>query len=367
MSHRGENNILGYSIAASVAFHALFIFFYVYFVLLRPETRTVVLNNVDLILQEKQAQAKPENKTLSFLKMALPQLPKVVAPEVPQLPKLAPMDIKAPETTRKAMDLPQKLMEREGKLSAQEKLELDAGKRITSGPKDSALDMGATRGPAAMAPRIELEEVGMKKAPSMPQGIKLDENRGGPVVHPQTMQELNVAMAGARRAVAGPQGLSERQGAISAARPAAAIASAPQRLTEARNAGVQISARAQPVMSAETINMRRGGEVLRQAQAAAKPAMEITGPLSKRKVTRFYAPAFPDWARDRGILEAAVSIKFFVDNSGRVLDNASVEKTSGYGMLDRLAVDAIKRWTFEPAGGTQTSQWGVVTFRFVAD
>jgi TonB family protein len=56
-----------------------------------------------------------------------------------------------------------------------------------------------------------------------------------------------------------------------------------------------------------------------------------------------------------------------VDNSGRVLDNAAVEKTSGYGALDRLAADAIKRWAFEPLPGPASKQWGIITFRFVSE
>ncbi len=367
MSYRG-NSTITFPLAASIAFHALFLFLYVYFVLMRPESRNVVLNNVDLILQEKEARAHPErNKTLNFLKMALPQLPKpVVVAEVPKPPPLpAPMDIKPLETARKALDLPQKLAERDGRLQNIAKLELDAGRKLSAGPKDAALDIRAERGAQALAPRIELEEVGMKKAPAIPQGLKYEDS-GGPVVRPQTMQELDLAVASVRRAVAGPQGLAERQGTVAAVRETPAVTAAPQRLTEARDAGVQLAARPQPVMTAETISLRRNSEVLRQAKEEA-PRLEITGPLSKRKVLAFYAPAYPDWARDRGVLEAAVAIKFYVDNSGAVLDNAVVDKTSGYGALDRLALAAIKRWSFEAIGGPPSTQWGVITFRFVAD
>ncbi len=365
MSYRG-NSTITYPLAASIAFHALFLLVYVYFTLIRPETRNIVLNNVDLILQDKEAAVRKEqNKTLNFLKLALPQMPKVIAPEIPKMPTLAPMDIKAPEHTRKALDLPQKLAERDGRLTAPDKLEMDAGRKLEAGPKDAGLEMRSGRGAQALAPRIELEEVGMKKAPAMPQGLKFEGS--GPVVRPQNMQELNLAVDTARRAVTGPQGLSERQGTIAAARPTNIIAAAPQRLTEARAAGVQLAARPQPAMSAETLSLRRGNEVLRQARPEAPPSLEITGPLSKRKVLKFYAPSFPDWARERGVLEAAVSVKFFVDNSGRVLDNAVVDKTSGYGALDRLALDAIKRWAFEAIGGAASTQWGIITFRFVAE
>ena len=241
---------------------------------------------------------------------------------------------------------------------------MDMGKKLASAPKDAGLELRSDRGAQAAAPRIELEEIGLKRAPSIPQGLKFEDS--GQVVRPQTMQELNLAVDRARRTVAGPQGLSEREGKLASARAVTAAAAAPQRLTEARDAGVQLASRPQPVMTAQSLSLRRG-ESLRQASAPEPPRLEITGPLSRRKVLSSYAPPFPDWARERGVLEAAVSIKFYVDSAGRVLDNAAVEKTSGYGPLDRLALGAIKRWTFEPSGEGRATQWGIITFRFLSD
>ena len=90
MYHRPEQGI-SLPLAASIAFHALFLGLYFYFVLLRPETKNVVLNNVDLILQDKE-KAQAKNKTLSFLKMALPQLPK----PLPELPKPLEQELPKP-------------------------------------------------------------------------------------------------------------------------------------------------------------------------------------------------------------------------------------------------------------------------------
>ena len=142
---------------------------------------------------------------------------------------------------------------------------------------------------------------------------------------------------------------------------------APERLAEAQSAPVENAAqglRARPVISVAALEGFKGAAI-KQGEAPKK--IEIEGPLSRRKVLKYYVPAFPAWARDRGLLEAAVSVKFYVDNSGRVLDNASVEKTSGYGALDRVAMDAIKQWRFEPIAGAASRQWGVITFRFVTD
>ncbi len=361
--YQGNSKTVTYSVVASASFHALLAFLYIYFVLLAPETSNIVLSNVDLIMQEKEAQVKvpPKNKTMDFLKLALPAIPKITAPEMPKIPQI---DIKPPDRRRPALDLPKSLAERSGRVSAAQKLEMDAGRRVDGGIKDAGLDIKAGRSAQAMAPRIELEEVGYKKA-ALPQGLKF-EDAGGPAVRPQNMQELNLAVDNARRAASAPQALSERQGGVVTARASAVAAAAPQRLAEARDSGVQIAARQPPTISAETLSLRHN-ESLRQADSQEMPRLEITGPLSKRKVLRYYAPPFPDWAKTRGILEAAVSVKFFVDNSGRVLDNAVVEKTSGYGALDRLAVDSIKRWSFEPLSGSVSKQWGIITFRFVSE
>lgn len=358
--YEGNSKAVKFSIAASASFHVLLFGLYYYFVLMRPETRNVVLSNVDLIMQEKEAQAKPENKTLNFLKLALPVIPKIAVQEVPKIPTL---DIKTPDRHRPALDLPKNLTERSGRVSAAQKLEMDAGRRVGGDIKDAGLDIKAERSSQAMAPRIELEEVGMKKAPSLPQGLKFED--AGPAVRPQTMQELNMAVDRARRSAAGPQALAERQGSVAAARQTAAIAAAPQRLTEAQSAAAPVARRETPTISAAAFSSRHN-ESLRAAEAAPQ-RLEITGPLSRRKVAKYYVPVFPDWARDRGILEAAVSVKFYVDNAGRVLDNASVERTSGYGALDRVALDAIKRWSFEPLSGPASKQWGIITFRFLAD
>ncbi|MBI5743020.1 MAG: TonB family protein [Elusimicrobia bacterium] len=357
----GNSRSVNYSIVASVSFHALLFFLYFHFVLSAPETRNIVLSNVDLIMQEKEQAKVKENKPLSFLKLALPAIPKIAAPEAPRLPTL---DIKTPDRHRAAMDLPKTLSERSGRVTQAQKLEMDAGGRVSTSIKDAGLDIKADRSAQAMAPRIELEEVGIKKAPSLPQGLKFED--AGPAVRPQTMQELNLAVDNARRAASAPQALSERQGSVTAVRQTQLAAAAPQRLTEARSAAAPVARREAPAISAAAFSTRHN-ESLRGAEAAPAQRMEITGPISKRKVLRYYVPPFPDWARDRGILEAAVSVKFYVDNSGRVLDNAAVERTSGYGALDRLAADAIKRWTFEPLTGPAAKQWGVITFRFLAD
>ena len=362
--HSHSDKTLFYSAIGAVLFHGLFFFFYINFVLLGPKTRNIVISNVDLLLQEKEARVPkaPGNKTLDFLKLALPKIPKI---EMAAAPKLPEINIKVPEARKKNFDLPQKLLERSGRVQAQERLEMDTAKRAAAA-MNADLGIKAERVTAALAPKIELEEVGMKKAPTLPENLQFDENARS--FTPQTMQELNIAVERAKKSSALPQGLSERQGEVSAIRESARITPAmPERLAEAKSAPAESltqGLRAKPVIFAASLGGPKNA-AMKQAEETKKVGIE--GPISKRKVLKYYVPPFPSWARERGLLEASVSIKFYVNNAGRVLNSASVEKTSGYSALDRSAIDAIKKWQFEPISGAESRQWGIITFKFVID
>ena len=103
------------------------------------------------------------------------------------------------------------------------------------------------------------------------------------------------------------------------------------------------------------------------AQAAVeKKGVQIEGPLADRKVVASAMPAFPAWARDQGILQADVSIRFTVDEDGNVMPGMRVENSSGYGRLDKLAMESLQNWRFAPNPGAG-AQWGVITFKFVLE
>jgi TonB family protein len=108
----------------------------------------------------------------------------------------------------------------------------------------------------------------------------------------------------------------------------------------------------------------------RQAAAATeggpKKGVEIEGPLKDRKVVSAVIPKFPDWARTQGMMEAEVAIRFNVDAEGNVMPGMRVERTSGYGRLDRLCTESLRSWTFVPAPGSG-AQWGIITFRFILE
>lgn len=362
MYSESSNKTFVYSAGAAVLFHGLLFLFYLNFVLLKPESGNIVISNVDLLMQEKTASAPPKparNKTFAFLKMALPAFPKIEAAPPPGLPSI---DIKTPGARRPAIAVAQKLQERSGRVQTQEKLEMDTSLRRTAAV-NADLGIKAERAAVALAPRIELEEVGMKKAPPLPASLKFDENARAE--RPQTMQALNLAVERAAKVPANPQGLAENTGAMKPAGGGARVSMAmPDKIADAGEKKVELAAglRRQPALTAAAFK-NPPAEGIKDEQTPQKA--EIEGPLSKRKVVKYYVPPFPDWARSRGILEASAAVKFYVDNGGMVLDNVSVERSSGYGELDRLARDAIKKWQFEPLPGALSRQWGIITFRFV--
>jgi TonB family protein len=120
-------------------------------------------------------------------------------------------------------------------------------------------------------------------------------------------------------------------------------------------------------------------DILTSAQPAVKDKFDVlrkkgttkrvslTGQLSKRRRIYEPIPEYPAWAERRGI-EAQVVIYFVVAPDGRVKpENTYVELTSGYPRLDKLALEALKKWRFVPLQPNvpQVDQWGRVTFRFI--
>ncbi|MGA2090422.1 MAG: energy transducer TonB [Endomicrobiales bacterium] len=93
--------------------------------------------------------------------------------------------------------------------------------------------------------------------------------------------------------------------------------------------------------------------------------MKISGPLEKRKVLAAAMPAYPQWARKKGV-EANVSLKFFVSPAGSVLPNIFIMQTSGYGDLDQECMNYVRKWVFAPltSAEPQSEQWGIITIRF---
>ena len=98
--------------------------------------------------------------------------------------------------------------------------------------------------------------------------------------------------------------------------------------------------------------------------AKSKKGFEIAGPLNNRPILHKVIPQYPAWAEEQGII-GSVRIWFTVTSDGSVRANMRVTKTTGYPDLDKLALDALKQWTFAVSNtGEDTSQWGIITFTF---
>ncbi len=69
-------------------------------------------------------------------------------------------------------------------------------------------------------------------------------------------------------------------------------------------------------------------------------------PESKLRRTSFAAPVYPERARERG-LQGWVDLEFTVTNDGTTRD-AVVRSAEPAGIFDRAALDAVKRWRYEP-------------------
>ena len=100
-------------------------------------------------------------------------------------------------------------------------------------------------------------------------------------------------------------------------------------------------------------------------ESRGRVIFEIRGPLSDRTVLYRELPSYPEWAEKEGI-EAGVSVHFVVLSNGKVKDNIYVVKTSGYPVLDKLVMEALRNWKFASLKGDLygKEEWGVLTFYF---
>lgn len=98
---------------------------------------------------------------------------------------------------------------------------------------------------------------------------------------------------------------------------------------------------------------------------------EITSPAEQGALTEPRpvehinpSPRYPRLARSRG-WEGLVLLRVLVDLDGQV-ERVDIEKSSGYRVLDKEAVDVVSRWQFEPArrGVLRTAATVTVPVRF---
>ena len=350
------------SMAMSLAMHTALFGLWLYTVNRTGSRKLTVIQGVDFIQVRKAmpsvqaaAKAQASQSTFDFLKMALPAVPHIAAPKT--------MEVKLPDARKPMQVQAPKLDKDRGRLDAGPKLDMDVDKGRTMDIAKVEARIPA-RKIAALAAMPRLEEVGRRRVANLPAAIALEEKR---------QEAVALKDMGALAAV-----MPSRRG------PAAPV----DTLREAAPSGAASSKFSQKIASLlpeQTIDMRRAvmptptmrqgieAPVVREGRKAQalsgvddKKGVEIEGPLADRKVVAYEVPEFPAWAKEQGVLEASVSIRFWVGKDGDVLSNMRVERTSGYGRLDRLATDSLVRWKFAPLP-TGERQWGVITFRFILE
>ena len=345
------------SVARSLGLHAGVLAAFLLTLRASPRQTRQVVEGVDLLISTPKAARgpKPPLSTMDFLKLALPTAPHAAAPAqlsltLPQRKTTLSLEPKLQDATRRAARL------------KMEALDLSRRPQADMAKVEAKLE-SRRRAEATLAALPPLAEVGRRRVKNLPQALALEDERreavalqGLPAVEarPPTRREALAASAALQDA-APPTGSAARRGLSSL------LPDRPLALD-----GGPRPAGAAPRVAVDAPAPER--RPVRQ-QAAAEPpkkGVEIEGPLADRKVAAYEVPAFPDWAKSQGILEADVSIRFTVDEAGSVTPGMRVRTSSGYGRLDRLALDALKNWRFVPKPGAGV-QWGVITFRFILE
>ena len=317
-----------------------------------PKQAAQVVTGVELLTQAPKPRVAagvpkpPPLSTMDFLKLALPTRPHVAAPEA--------LSIKMPEHKINLADAPKlqdKTMKDLPKLKA-----LD----LSAHPEEAAkldVQISARKAAKTLAALPRLEDVGRARIKNLPQALALEDQRREAVAAvglEATLKPTSRRQALQAAAVlqdAAPPEQEKRLGSLLPERP------------------ILMEAHPQAVMAPRLEKLAAAPKPARvqAAQAAAqKKGVQIEGPLADRKIAAYAVPSFPDWARSQGILGADVGIRFTVDEDGNVLSDMQVVNSSGYGRLDKLAMETLKSWRFVPKPGAGV-EWGVITFKFVLE
>ncbi|MBI3299034.1 MAG: hypothetical protein HYZ75_12765 [Elusimicrobia bacterium] len=348
------------ALGVSLAVHALGLVGFLKLSFKPEEAPIQAIENVDLMVQEEERKAAPARQRLpppsmkEFLRLALPSIPKPAMP----------MDVKAQVSEKKLVDLQPKLEDR-GRMKELQKLDsLDLGKKRPDLARIAPL-IDQKREARALAAMPKLEEIGTRQAPraALALAALAEADRGR--LQPQRMDALG-SLAPERRKAPQTAMLREASPATgkSLGRLADMLTSDSNRLAPALRAAPE-PRREKLSAIAETPEPPRRKEA--EVQSVKKKSVEIEGPLSDRKVLKHSLPTFPEWAREMGLVEAEVQVRFYVTPAGAVVaDPMRIERTSGYGRLDRLVMEHLKVWVFQASPGTG-NEWGLITFRFLLE
>ncbi|MBI5623617.1 MAG: TonB family protein [Elusimicrobia bacterium] len=355
------------SVVTSVVLHGGLFLLYLQNVQTAKKEPLKVISDVDLLVQVRKAAAIPAAKAaapaaptmMNFLKLALPGVERTAAPKS--------VEVKLPERAKMLLPEPERIQDK-GRKQAEAKLEsLDLGRKRADAAKVVAGPEPEQRRVSALAEAPRLEEVGRRRVRDLPQALALEDRRREAVA----LERLD--------AVAPP--VPGRRSSSALAAPVLREASPPERaaLGDKMAALLPEPVRASgplpglgPDPAALLKKLDAGSAPARRRQAAGamaeekKKGVEIEGPIADRRILSTEMPAFPAWLKEMSVAEAAVAIRFWVSPDGSVMPDMRVERTSGYGRLDRLAMECLKAWRFAPIG-SQEKQWGIITFRFVTE
>jgi TonB family protein len=326
-----------------------------------PREAARIVEGVDVLVSSPRpfpAGAEPSVKppplsTMDFLKLALPTVPRA-----------APVDLDASRLAHpKERPAEPKLEDAARRELAPRLSPLDLSRRsAAAAPLDAQVET-RRRAAATLASLPPLEDVGRRRVKNLPQALALEDDRraasalaGVPALDaPAPTRRRALAAASALRDAETPAASAPRRGLDSVLPERPLLDAAPQ---EPAGRLAAVAEEPAPGRRAAVAPAAEGG--------AAKKGVQIEGPLKNRRVAAYSVPAFPEWAKTQGILEADVSIRFTVDEAGAVLPGMRVVNSSGYGRIDKLALDALQAWRFSEKPGTGV-QWGIITFRFVLD
>jgi TonB family protein len=114
-------------------------------------------------------------------------------------------------------------------------------------------------------------------------------------------------------------------------------------------------------LDAERGETRAGG---RQSGSGGEGPGEGLGGSSGVRGGYQVKPRYPDSARRQGV-EGTVLLKARVTERGRV-DEVEIETSAGHPELDQAAIEALRRWRFEPArrGREPVAAWVLIPFQF---
>lgn len=323
-----------------------------------PKEKAQVVNGVILLTEAPKPRAgvaapkPPPLSTFDFLKLALPSAPHAAAP--------AQLSIKLQEHKTALADAP-KLVDRSPK-SLPKLQALDLGEHQTDEAKLDVKINDRRRAAQTLAALPRLEDVGRKRIKNLPQALVLEDQRREAVaqaglpdvaLRPTTRHEALAAAAALQEAAPPERTQEKRFASILPERP----------ILMEPHAQAAIMPKLEKVTTMAPKLERHAAGV---ADAGKAKGVQIEGPLADRRVASYVVPTFPAWARDQGILEADVAIRFTVDEDGNVMPGMRVENSSGYGRLDKLAMESLKSWSFAPKPGAGV-QWGVITFKFVLE